>query len=69
MYWIAIVNFFVLVLDLIGVCIEIGDIEVCGNSTARTEIAKREIVLIDTSMATVGCFNKFLIIQMHLFNP
>jgi hypothetical protein len=43
-----------LVLDLIGVCIEISDIEVCGNSTAQTEIAKREIVLIDKSMATVG---------------
>ncbi|XP_025412553.1 replication protein A 70 kDa DNA-binding subunit-like [Sipha flava] len=39
--------------DLIGVCIEISDIEVCGNSTAQTEIAKREIVLIDKSMATV----------------
>jgi len=41
-------------LDLIGVCIEVGDMEVCSNTNARTEIAKREIVLIDTSMATVS---------------
>lgn len=39
--------------DLIGVCIEVGDIEVCSNSTAQTEIAKREIILIDMSMATI----------------
>ncbi|XP_003242847.1 replication protein A 70 kDa DNA-binding subunit isoform X1 [Acyrthosiphon pisum] len=39
--------------DLIGVCIEIGDIEACSNSTSRTEIGKREIVLIDMSMATI----------------
>ncbi|XP_027849888.2 replication protein A 70 kDa DNA-binding subunit-like [Aphis gossypii] len=39
--------------DLIGVCIEVGDMEVCSNTNARTEIAKREIVLIDTSMATI----------------
>ncbi|XP_022175457.1 replication protein A 70 kDa DNA-binding subunit-like isoform X2 [Myzus persicae] len=38
--------------DLIGVCIEVGDLEVCSNSKSRTEIAKREIVLIDMSMAT-----------------
>lgn len=49
-----------LVLDLIGVCIKVSDIEVCGKSTTQTELAKREIVLIDTSMATVGfCFNIF----------
>ncbi|XP_050433019.1 replication protein A 70 kDa DNA-binding subunit-like isoform X2 [Adelges cooleyi] len=39
--------------DLIGVCIEIGDIEVCNNTTERTEVAKRDIVLIDKSMRTV----------------
>ncbi|XP_026805866.1 replication protein A 70 kDa DNA-binding subunit-like isoform X1 [Rhopalosiphum maidis] len=39
--------------DLIGVCIEVGDMEVCSNITAQTEVAKREIVLIDISMATI----------------
>lgn len=43
--------------DLIGVCIKVGDVEVCGNSTTQTEIAKRDIELIDTSMATVSYFH------------
>lgn len=46
-------------LDLIGVCIEVGDVEVCSNSMSRTEIAKREIVLIDMSMATVSLYSIF----------
>jgi len=46
-------------LDLIGVCIEVGDVEVCSSSTSRTEIAKREIVLIDMSMATVSLYSIF----------
>lgn len=41
-------------LDLFGVCINISDVEVCCNSVTQTEIAKREIILIDTSMATVS---------------
>jgi len=40
--------------DLIGVCIDVRDVEVCCSSTTRTEIAKREILLIDMSMATVS---------------
>jgi len=39
--------------DLFGVCIEISDVEVFANSTVQTEIAKRNIVLIDFSMATI----------------
>jgi len=39
--------------DLIGLCIEVRDVEVCCNSNTRTEIAKREIVLIDASMTTI----------------
>lgn len=42
------------ILDLVGVCTDVSDIEVCSNSSAQTEIAKREITLVDTSMATVS---------------
>jgi len=50
------------------VCIEVGDMEVCSNTNARTEIAKREIVLIDTSMATVSfiCLCNVLVYKVFL---
>ncbi|XP_050542356.1 replication protein A 70 kDa DNA-binding subunit-like isoform X2 [Daktulosphaira vitifoliae] len=39
--------------DLIGICIEINNIEVCNITSDKIEIAKRDIVLIDKSMRTV----------------
>lgn len=51
-------------------CIDVSDIEVCCNSTTQTEIAKREIVLIDTSMATVSFVffnNLHIILYLNYF--
>lgn len=45
---------FFCILDLLGVCIQIGDVEVCCNSVTQTEITKRDITLVDKSMATVS---------------
>lgn len=46
--------------DLIGVCIKVSDIEVCGNSTKYIETPKREIILMDISMKTVSYFYNFI---------
>lgn len=50
-------------LDLIGLCTEVRDVEVCCNSNTQTEIAKREIVLIDASMTTVSFFPLYKLIK------
>ncbi|VVC34193.1 Replication factor-A protein 1, N-terminal,Nucleic acid-binding, OB-fold,Replication protein [Cinara cedri] len=39
--------------DLIGVCIEVGDVEMCNQPTLQRDIQKREIILIDSTMTTI----------------
>lgn len=51
---VILIDIYIFFLDLFGLCVNVGDVEVCCYSNTQTEIAKREIELIDASMTTVS---------------